>query len=89
MIFNDLIFKSEYVFSKEQIKVLLQQEMPEFIKAVENAKEMKEDVEVVLTQDAFIECCAKEMILLGFAVKYAGFNGVTITIIGGANEANG
>jgi hypothetical protein len=57
--------------------------LPEIVKAIAEAAAEKNGGTVILHQDAFAAAYDDdEYTLLGMAIKYAGLEGVTITVIG-------
>jgi hypothetical protein len=63
-------------------------QLPDFIKAVEHMK--AEGGVVIMHQDAFaVDYQESELYLLGAAIKYAGEQGVDITITGKNRETGG
>ena len=61
--------------------------LPEFDAAIKKTEEAGDDSVLILHQDAFAAGYDDdEYTLLGMAIKYAGLHGVTVTIIGKAEE---
>ena len=68
---------------EQKIREIIKRELPDFVRGV---KDKRTDV-MTVHQDAFASGYdAKELILLGMAVKYAGFYGKTVMIIGKNGE---
>ncbi len=70
---------------KEELEKALEK-VPEFIKAIKQAKKEKDCV-IIFHQDAFgADYQTKELYLLGAVIKYAGYHGVEVRIIGKNRE---
>jgi hypothetical protein len=69
------------------LQATVQHYLPEFDAAIKKIKTTGDDAVLVLHQDAFAAGYDDdEYTLLGMAIKYAGLYGITINIIGKAEE---
>lgn len=69
------------------LQATVQYYLPEFDAAIKKTKKAGDDSFLMLHQDAFAAGYDDdEFTLLGMAIKYAGLHGVTVTIIGKAEE---
>jgi len=61
--------------------------VPDFAGAIKKCKEVQEEPKLLMHQDAFAaDYQMEEIVLLGFAVKYAGIHGVQLIFHGTNGE---
>lgn len=68
---------------KKDIITYVEKVIPDFCKAIKACKENQEKPKLLMHQDAFAaDYQMEELVLLGFAVKYAGIYGVELIFHG-------